>query len=193
MSEPAEDPFPRRLSDSELDDIFDTRVRPILTGPSRDTPTTVLLGGGQGSGKTTALSLVASQLGLPHAFLFEGDDFYDYHPSHTDLRRQAGGDVAQAMRQCFKDVEALRNRTLDYLLDNRMDLIRVGPMTAIDYVRESVTTTTSTRRAAGSRSPTWPFTPPSPDSPSSRGTTMRCSPAGRDTPSCRLHSSTTPA
>jgi hypothetical protein len=138
VSKPAEDPFPRRLIDSEIDDIFHTRVRPILTGPSRDTPTTVLLGGGQGSGKTTALSHVASHLGLPHAFLFEGDDFYDYHPSYADLRRQAGGDVAQAMRQCLKDVEALRTRTLDYLLDNRMDLIRVGPMTGVDYVRESV-------------------------------------------------------
>ncbi|MGX9891191.1 zeta toxin family protein [Streptomyces sp. NPDC002276] len=118
---------PRLLSDDQLREIFDADIRPTLAGPAHDEPRVLILGGSQGSGKTSALPLIAQQLDMPQAFRFEGDDILRVHPQFEPIARDHG--VMEAYQRTGQDYTELVRMTLEELRDLRRDTILVGPYT----------------------------------------------------------------
>ncbi|MFE3601341.1 zeta toxin family protein [Streptomyces sp. NPDC059142] len=130
MSEPKKPP--RRLSDEQLADIFQQDVLPGLTRlPGQKSPRMVLLGGPQGSRKTTLRPLVAAQLGLSDAVFYDGDDHYTYHPHHDALAREHG--VLEASRLCGPDIEVLRTAILTEVHARGLNVMLIGPYTNEEY------------------------------------------------------------
>jgi hypothetical protein len=123
-----EEPQPHLLTSEELADLFANDVRPTLTASSQENPRLLILGGPQGSGKTTLRRVVAEQLALGDAVIYDGDDWYDFHPHYDGLAREHGG--LEAMKQCGPDVRELTRMTLDHIRQNRQNLVLVGPYTA---------------------------------------------------------------
>lgn len=131
MSEPEKPP--RRLSDEQLADIFREDILPGLSSLSSQTePRMVLLGGPQGSRKTTLRPLVAEQLGLTGDVLyFDGDDHYAFHPHHDALAREHG--VLEASRLCGPDIDVLRAAILNEVYTRRLNIMLIGPYTHQEY------------------------------------------------------------
>ncbi|WP_328418493.1 zeta toxin family protein (plasmid) [Streptomyces violaceus] len=137
MSDTAEQGPPRRLSDEQIDEIFQEDVRPGLSRyASQDTPRMVILGGPQGSRKTTLRPLVAEQLGLTDTVYFDGDDHYAFHPHYDALAREHG--VLTAADLCRKDIEVLRAKILDEVQGRRLNILFVGPYTHEEYTLNRV-------------------------------------------------------
>ncbi|MFJ8078749.1 zeta toxin family protein [Streptomyces sp. NPDC096176] len=141
MSQPSEDPFPRRLpteGTGGIDELFMESVLPTVAGSSSETPTVLFLGGPQGSGKSSAKNVVAEQLGLRDAFQLEGDDLYDFHPHYQDLVREHDGDVSLAMKMCAKDVAVIRGLLREHLRAEGMDAVVIGPFVGPDHIEPSI-------------------------------------------------------
>ncbi|HEY9372274.1 zeta toxin family protein [Streptomyces sp.] len=135
---------PRRLSDEQLDEIFREDVQPGLARfTSQDSPRMVLLGGPQGSRKTTLRPLVAEQLGLTDVVFFDGDDHYAFHPHYDALAREHG--ALKALRMCVPDIEFLRAKILDEVRVRQLNIMFIGPYTHEEYTLNRV----SDFRAAG--------------------------------------------
>ncbi|WP_031057798.1 zeta toxin family protein [Streptomyces sp. NRRL F-5702] len=86
-----------------------------------------LLGGPQGSRKSTLRSLVAEQMGLADVVFFDADDHYAFHTHYDGLAREHG--TLEAARRCSTDVEVLRTAILDEVLARRTNIMFVGPYT----------------------------------------------------------------
>ncbi|MCX4682559.1 zeta toxin family protein [Streptomyces sp. NBC_01433] len=130
MSEPEKPP--RRLSDEQLADIIREDVLPGLSSLSSQTsPRMVLLGGPQGSRKTTLRPLVAEQLGLSDVLFYDGDDHYAFHPHYDALAREHG--VLEAARLCGPDVDVLRAAILNEASTRRLNIMFIGPYTGQEY------------------------------------------------------------
>lgn len=128
---------PRRLSDEQLDEIFREDVQPGLARhASQETPRMVLVGGPQGSRKTTLRPLVAEQLGLTDVVYFDGDDHYAFHPHYDALAREHG--VLEASRLCGPDIEVLRAKILDEVRTRRLNVMFIGPYTHQEYTLNRV-------------------------------------------------------
>lgn len=120
-------PMERQLSESEARLVFERDIRPTLRGPSQENPRVLLLGGPQGSGKTTTLPTVARQLGLEQATRIDGDDLFDFHPRYDALARERG--ALGAAKACAGDFDQFMELALSTVRDQRQDLILVGPYT----------------------------------------------------------------
>ncbi|EGX61542.1 hypothetical protein SZN_02362 [Streptomyces zinciresistens K42] len=130
MSEPEK--APRLLSDEQLAEIFREDVRPGLDRLSSQTsPHMVLLGGPQGSRKTMLRTVVAEQLGLTDALLYDGDDHFALHPHYDALALEHG--VLEAARLCGPDVDVIRDAILTEVLTRRLNVMFIGPYTAQEY------------------------------------------------------------
>lgn len=125
-------PVDRRLTDSQIEEIFREDLRPGLARhTSRDAPRLILLGGPQGSRKTSLRPLVAEQLGAPDIVFYDGDDHYTFHPHYDDLARAHG--VLEAARLCGPDTNYLRAMILNEVVTRRLDIMLIGPYTNQDY------------------------------------------------------------
>lgn len=91
----------------------------------------VLLGGPQGSRKTTLRPLVAEQLGLRDVVFFDGDDHFTFHPHYDALAREHG--VLEAARLCKADTEVLRAKILDEVRTRRLNIMFIGPYTHEEF------------------------------------------------------------
>ncbi|GAA2463256.1 zeta toxin family protein [Streptomyces lavendulocolor] len=128
---------PRRLSDEQLDEIFREDVQPALAcHASHEAPRMVLLGGPQGSRKTSLRPLVAEQLGLTDVVYFDGDDHYPFHPHYDALAREHG--VTEAARLCGPDIEVLRAKILEEVHARRLNIMFIGPYTHQEYTLNRV-------------------------------------------------------
>ncbi|WP_411083428.1 zeta toxin family protein [Streptomyces sp. cmx-18-6] len=137
MAEPERPP--RRLSDEQLADIFREDVQPGLRDLlSQDSPRMVILGGPQGSRKTTLRSVVAEQLELSDALLYDGDDHFAFHPHYDRLARERG--ALEAARLCGPDVGVLRDAILEEVLARRLNVMFIGPFTDEEYTLGRVAT-----------------------------------------------------
>lgn len=122
----------RRLTDSQVEEIFREDVRPGLARhASRDSPRVIVLGGPQGSRKTSLRTLVAEQLGVPDIVLYDGDDHYAFHPHYDGLARAHG--VLEAARLCGPDADYLRAMIRAEVITRRLDIMLIGPYTAEEY------------------------------------------------------------
>lgn len=127
----------RRLSDEQLTEIFREDVQPGLARfTSQASPRMVVLGGPQGSRKSTLRPLVAEQLGLTDVVFFDGDDHYAFHPHYDALAREHGALEAQGL--CRPDIEALRTKILEEVHTRRLNIMFIGPYTHEEYTLERV-------------------------------------------------------
>ncbi|MGY5099460.1 zeta toxin family protein [Streptomyces sp. 900105245] len=120
----------RLLSDGELRELLDVDVRPLLEGSARERPRVVILGGTQGSGKSSALPLIAEQLGMADAVRVEGDDLLSLIPQFEPIAREHG--VMEAFNRVGDDLSELMRMTLAETRRLRRDAILVGPYTAVE-------------------------------------------------------------
>ncbi|MFE2053710.1 zeta toxin family protein [Streptomyces sp. NPDC059459] len=92
----------------------------------------VVLGGPQGSRKTTLRPVVAEQLGLgDDVVYFDGDDHNDFHPYYDRLARQHG--APEAARLIREDNEIIRGAILSEVRTRRLSIMFVGPYTHPEY------------------------------------------------------------
>ncbi|GAA5207629.1 zeta toxin family protein [Streptomyces thinghirensis] len=130
---PEQDPAPRLLTDEQISEIIREDVLPPLAGVSpQATPRMVVLGGPQGSRKTTLRPVVAEQLGLGEDVVyFDGDDHNDFHPLYDQLAREHG--APEAARLIREDNEVIRAAILNEVRTRRLSIMFVGPYTNQDY------------------------------------------------------------
>ncbi|MGW7343057.1 zeta toxin family protein [Streptomyces sp. NPDC054854] len=122
----------RRLSDEQLTEIFREDVKPGLARfTTQASPRMVILGGPQGSRKSTLRPLVAEQLGLTDFVVWDGDDHYAFHPHYDALAQELGAPEAQGL--CRPDIEALRRNILEEVHGRRLNIMFVGPYTHEGY------------------------------------------------------------
>ncbi|MGZ3103472.1 zeta toxin family protein [Streptomyces sp. H72] len=131
MPEPA--PASRLLTDEQISEIIREDVLPPLARLSpQATPRMVVLGGPQGSRKTTLRPVVAEQLGLgDDVVYFDGDDHNDFHPYYDRLARQHG--APEAARLIREDNEIIRGAILSEVRTRRLSIMFVGPYTHPEY------------------------------------------------------------
>ncbi|MGW3100038.1 zeta toxin family protein [Streptomyces sp. NPDC001102] len=128
---------PRRLPDGQIEEIFREDVRPGLARhASQDAPRMVIFGGPQGSRKTTLRPVVAEQLGMTDAVVFDGDDHYAFHPHYDALALEHG--ALEAARLCGPDIEVLRGKILDEVRGRRLNIMFVGPYTNQEFTLKRV-------------------------------------------------------
>ncbi|MEU2311509.1 zeta toxin family protein [Streptomyces albidoflavus] len=129
----------RLLSDEQIEEIFRLDVEPRLARhASQDAPRVVLLGGPQGSRKTTLRSLVAEQLGLEDALIYEGDDHFPLHPHFDGLMREHG--LLAAADACKADLDVLQGLFLEEVRAQRLNIMFVGPYTDQEYTLSRLAT-----------------------------------------------------
>ncbi|WP_345637931.1 zeta toxin family protein [Streptomyces thinghirensis] len=128
-----ENTSPRLLTDEQIADIVSTSVLPPLADVTpHETPRMIILGGPQGSRKTTLRSVVAEQLGLhDNLVLFDGDDHNAFHPHYARLAREHG--APEAARRTGADIQIIRAAILDEVRDRRLSIVFVGPYTDQEY------------------------------------------------------------
>ncbi|WP_329468748.1 zeta toxin family protein [Streptomyces sp. NBC_01431] len=112
----------------------------MLDRPAREHPRVLILGGPQGSGKSTALPLVQRQLNMTEAVRLDGDDIMALHPRFEPYARVHGG--LAAARLVAPDYRILVARMLEEVRQAKQDLVLVGPYThpeatfeRLDYFR----------------------------------------------------------
>lgn len=128
MSEKA----PRTLTDDDARSIIREEFLPLLASDPSENPRFVVLGGPQGSRKTTLKPVVAEQLGMHGALLLEGDDLYAFHPRYEALVDELGG-TFQAAKRLSADIEFMYTETLAGVRERRADIMVVGPYTGLDF------------------------------------------------------------
>ncbi|MGC9478816.1 zeta toxin family protein [Streptomyces sp. WG4] len=126
---PEQDPAPRLLTDEQISEILREDVLPPLARVSpQTTPRMVVLGGPQGSRKTTLRPVVAEQLGLGEDIVyFDGDDHNDFHPHYDQLAREHG--APEAARLIRADNEVIRAAILNEVRTRQLSIMFVGPYT----------------------------------------------------------------
>ncbi|CAI4198533.1 zeta toxin family protein (plasmid) [Streptomyces albidoflavus] len=131
--EPQEERQPGRLlSDKQIEEIFHQDIEPGLARrASLDVPRMILLGGPQGSRKTTLRLLVAEQLGLDDAVINDGDDRFALHPHFDRLVQQNG--LLAAADACTPDVQLLQDMYLKEARARRLNIMLVGPYTNEEF------------------------------------------------------------
>ncbi|MGW2725083.1 zeta toxin family protein [Streptomyces sp. NPDC001492] len=127
---------PRLLTDEELRRIFERRVRPVIDRPAQEEPRILILGGTQGSRKTTLAPLVAQQLGMNDPVIFDGDTHYAFHPRFEELAREHG--APDARKSCLADVTELRRMMKEHIRDQRSHIVLVGPWTRFEFAATEV-------------------------------------------------------
>jgi zeta toxin len=127
----------RVLSDDELRTILRDDVLPALSLERSDAPRFVILGGPQGSRKTSLKPVVAEQLGMGHALHLEGDDLLHFHPHYEGLVEETGS-TFEAAKRTSGDHEFLYKETLAAIRDLSADVMVVGPYTGVDFTMERI-------------------------------------------------------
>ncbi|MGC5000578.1 zeta toxin family protein [Streptomyces sp. DT195] len=129
----------RRLTDEQITEIYRTEVLPALDRISpQKAARAVILGGPQGSRKTSLRSLVAEQLGLGEDVVYlDGDDLLVLHPDYDDLAVQHG--APEAARLTRLDMGVLRELLLDEVRSRRLTIMLVGPFTDAQYTADRLT------------------------------------------------------
>ncbi|MFD7778848.1 zeta toxin family protein [Streptomyces sp. NPDC059753] len=116
-----------------LDQVYNDAVRPILDRPSHDNPRLLILGGPQGSGKTSTLPTIQRQRGMTGAVRIDGDDIMAVVPGFEETARGHGG--IEAHRQSNASFQILMRRLLQDAREARIDVILVGPYTHAEGTR----------------------------------------------------------
>lgn len=126
----------RILSDRELDEVYKDAVRPLLAKPTQENPRLLILGGPQGSGKSTTLPVVERQLGMTQAVRLDGDDIMALHPHFEGIARGRGG--LEAARRVGPDYSVVVARMLRDVRMSRQDLILIGPYTHMEATLQRI-------------------------------------------------------
>ncbi|MEU1132636.1 zeta toxin family protein [Streptomyces sp. NPDC005900] len=120
------------LPHHELRALVHEEILPALGAAPSDRPRYVVLGGPQGSRKTTLAPLVAEQLGMSQAVRLEGDDLLSFHPHHDGLVQRTGS-TFEATKMIASDHEFLYLETVTQLRKMRADVMAVGPYARADF------------------------------------------------------------
>ncbi|MFE3502972.1 zeta toxin family protein [Kitasatospora sp. NPDC059160] len=115
----------------QIEAIWERDLRPTLTAPSQDDPRMVILGGPQGSRKTTMRTAVPQQLGIADPVVLDGDDVFAYLPGYARMAREDG--MLAAMRHFSPVAGQLTERVRQHAIDHRQNIVLVGPHTGIEY------------------------------------------------------------
>ncbi|MFK0294787.1 zeta toxin family protein [Streptomyces sp. NPDC090442] len=117
----------------ELTTLFATEVRHTLTAPSQESPELLVLGGPQGSRKTSLRTTVPEQLGIHDPVIVDGDDFYSFLPEFDPYAREVG--MLAAMKHFNPAVKELTRMTREHVRQHSQNVVLVGPYTAADFTR----------------------------------------------------------
>ncbi|MFB7619452.1 zeta toxin family protein [Kitasatospora sp. NPDC056181] len=112
---------PPSLPDAEqIEAIWENDSRPTLTAPSQDNPRMMILGGPQGSRKTTMRTAVPEQLGLADPVVLDGDDVFAYLPRYAQMARKEG--MLTAMRHFSPAAGELTERIRQHAIAHRQNI-----------------------------------------------------------------------
>ncbi|MGR7000763.1 zeta toxin family protein [Yinghuangia aomiensis] len=120
-----------RLSQDEINAIYEARIKPTLVGEPRDAPVVLWIGGPTGGGKTSLTTVVARDLGLGDAVQIDGDDLLPQHPQYARLQRE--NDVTAAARISKQLGGAWWDMAFKDALESRVDIVIGAPLGGPDW------------------------------------------------------------